>query len=169
MWCEQGLTAIHADERVVGKLSSPANFARFFLHELLPDLHVVLYVDVDIVLRADIAELWRTARRALVSTVDGEAQTNLAHGSPLLAAVARNLPLAHFFPESNQHLHDLFRKRYGRRLDTSRRVCVCVCVQCHTWVSITLSLCVSSCSFVSICCEIRHVFAQFQDRKGDMH
>lgn len=45
--------------QIVGNLSSLANFARFFLHELFPTVSKALYLDVDTIVQGDIAELWR--------------------------------------------------------------------------------------------------------------
>ena len=42
-----------ADQR----LASPHNYLRFFLHELLPDIDKILYLDTDVVVLADVAEL----------------------------------------------------------------------------------------------------------------
>lgn len=43
---------------IVGNLASAANFARFQLPTLLPQLHYGIYLDVDTVVLGDIAELW---------------------------------------------------------------------------------------------------------------
>ena len=40
-------------------LDSPANFGRFFFHQLFPDLERAIYLDADTVVRGDIAEVWR--------------------------------------------------------------------------------------------------------------
>ena len=69
-----------------GNLASRANFARFYLHELLPG-HVdkVLYVDVDIIVQANIAPLWQ------------EEVVPLHRDDKLLAAVPRTaVPLQAF-------------------------------------------------------------------------
>ena len=43
---------------VVGNLASAANFARFQLPELFPQLHRALYLDIDTIVKGDITELW---------------------------------------------------------------------------------------------------------------
>lgn len=43
---------------VVGNLASAANFARFQIPTLLPQLHHGIYLDVDTIVLGDIAELW---------------------------------------------------------------------------------------------------------------
>jgi alpha-1,4-galacturonosyltransferase len=43
---------------IVGNLASAANFARFQLPELFPRLHHALYLDIDIVVQGDVAEVW---------------------------------------------------------------------------------------------------------------
>lgn len=45
-------------ERDTGTLHALHNYVRFFLHLLLPNLHKVLYLDVDIVVKRDLRELW---------------------------------------------------------------------------------------------------------------
>lgn len=66
----------------VGNLGAVHNFVRFVLHELLPDLARVVYLDVDIVVRGDVCELFDTP----LLTENGEMGT--------IAAVLRaNQPL----------------------------------------------------------------------------
>ena len=49
---------VEADPAVTGKLSSPLNFARFFLPSLLPQgLEQVLYLDADIIVQGDLSAL----------------------------------------------------------------------------------------------------------------
>ena len=55
---------------VVGNLASAANFARFQLPELFPRLHHALYLDIDTVVRGDVAEVWHylhTSRKMMVA------------------------------------------------------------------------------------------------------
>lgn len=49
-----------ADAAVTGNLASPLNFARFELSRLLPSLSRLLYLDADVMVQADLGELWRT-------------------------------------------------------------------------------------------------------------
>lgn len=49
-----------ADAAVTGNLASPLNFARFELPRLLPSLSRLLYLDADVMVQADLGELWRT-------------------------------------------------------------------------------------------------------------
>ncbi len=58
-WLE-GRVHVYSSEQEVGKLSSLANFARFFFHEMFPVLRKALYLDVDAVVTGDIAEFWRS-------------------------------------------------------------------------------------------------------------
>ena len=44
---------------VTGNLASPLNFARFELPRLLPSLRRLLYLDPDVVVQADLLELWQ--------------------------------------------------------------------------------------------------------------
>ena len=54
---------VEADPAVTGKLSSPLNFARFFLPSLLPSgLEHVLYLDADIVVQGDLHALVSSVR-----------------------------------------------------------------------------------------------------------
>ena len=39
-------------------LESPLNFARFYMHRLFPTLRKVLYVDADVIVQGDVAELY---------------------------------------------------------------------------------------------------------------
>ena len=42
-----------------GNLKSVANFARFKFHEIFPDMKKALYIDADVIVKGDIAELWQ--------------------------------------------------------------------------------------------------------------
>ena len=42
------------------ELASAGNFARFYFHELFPDIERVIYLDLDTIVQGDIAELWKT-------------------------------------------------------------------------------------------------------------
>jgi alpha-1,4-galacturonosyltransferase len=50
-----------------GNLRSPANFARFFLPELLPDADRVVYLDADAIVVRDVAALYDSAPQAVVA------------------------------------------------------------------------------------------------------
>ena len=47
---------------VTGNLASPLNFARFELPRLLPELRRLIYLDADVVVQADLLELWQARR-----------------------------------------------------------------------------------------------------------
>ena len=53
-----GLIKVYSPVEVTGNLSSVANFARFFFHRLFPHLKKALYLDMDIIVQADIQNLW---------------------------------------------------------------------------------------------------------------
>ena len=53
-----GRIHVQASVQTAGNLSSLANFARFFFHELFPTVRKALYLDVDTIVQGDIAELW---------------------------------------------------------------------------------------------------------------
>lgn len=95
---------VHSDSSIVGNLASPANFARLFLDTLLPDLDDrLLFVDVDVIVQRDIAELWDN-----VALSDGQ----------LLAAVLRTAPTyGNFFGKATQ---DLYEHKYGHKLDLAQ-------------------------------------------------
>lgn len=65
-----------------GNLFVPHNFVRFVLHELLPDLQRVVYLDVDVVVRGDLTALYQTS---LLTGKDD--------GSTLAAVQRTNQPL----------------------------------------------------------------------------
>eukprot|EP00927_Polykrikos_kofoidii_P044893 TRINITY_DN38765_c0_g1_i1.p1 TRINITY_DN38765_c0_g1~~TRINITY_DN38765_c0_g1_i1.p1 ORF type:complete len:792 (-),score=106.23 TRINITY_DN38765_c0_g1_i1:39-2414(-) len=65
-----------------GNLGAVHNFARFVLHELLPALPRVVYLDVDIVVRADLCELYDTPALASPAHIAGD-------GGATIAAVRR--------------------------------------------------------------------------------
>lgn len=54
-----GHVHVYSPVSEVGNLSSHANFARFFFHQLFPGLDKAIYLDTDTVVKGDIAELWR--------------------------------------------------------------------------------------------------------------
>lgn len=54
-----GLVHVYSSPDQVGNLKSLANFGRFFFHQLFPGLERTLYLDVDVIVRGDIVELWR--------------------------------------------------------------------------------------------------------------
>ena len=54
----------------VGNLASAANFARFMLPHLFPQLHHALYLDTDTLVRGDVVEVWShlvSSRRMMVA------------------------------------------------------------------------------------------------------
>ena len=53
-----GRIHVPAEFDTVGNLSSLANFARFFIHDLFPDVNKAIYLDTDTVVKVDIADLW---------------------------------------------------------------------------------------------------------------
>ena len=55
----KGRIHVYSSPEEVGNLSSLANFGRFFFHELFPQLERALYLDADVIVKGDIAELWR--------------------------------------------------------------------------------------------------------------
>ena len=46
------------DDTKVKSLSSPANFARFYLHDALPDVDKIIYMDLDMIVQGDISDVW---------------------------------------------------------------------------------------------------------------
>jgi len=53
-----GLIKVYTSPDQTGNLASPANYARFFFHRLFPSLKRVLYLDMDVIVQADVRELW---------------------------------------------------------------------------------------------------------------
>jgi lipopolysaccharide biosynthesis glycosyltransferase len=53
-----GKIHVPAKHEVFGNLSSLANFARFFVHDLFPAVKKALYLDTDIIVKGDVADLW---------------------------------------------------------------------------------------------------------------
>lgn len=53
-----GQIHVHTEFSVFGNLSSLANFARFFIHDLFPGVKKALYLDTDAVVKGDIVQLW---------------------------------------------------------------------------------------------------------------
>ena len=54
----------------VGNLASAANYVRFLLPQLLPHLHHILYLDIDILVKNDISEIWyylMTSKKMMVA------------------------------------------------------------------------------------------------------
>eukprot|EP00971_Amphidinium_carterae_P171086 3390652-Amphidinium_carterae.1 len=69
----------HAFASDTGNLFAAHNFVRFVLHELLPDIPIVLYIDVDVVVRGDVCELFDLNVLSLngsVSTIAAVQRTN---------------------------------------------------------------------------------------------
>ena len=50
---------VYSRPKDVGNLASPANFARFQFHTLFPELSRAIYLDADVVVLGDIAQVWR--------------------------------------------------------------------------------------------------------------
>lgn len=44
------------------RLRSVMNFARFYFHDILPDVGKIIYLDVDIIVQGDIIELWNNTK-----------------------------------------------------------------------------------------------------------
>jgi lipopolysaccharide biosynthesis glycosyltransferase len=88
-------------------LESPLNFARFYMHRLFPSIHKVVYLDADVIVRGDIAELF-----------DGSLP-----GGELCAATHRKLTLGAKGVASlrNEKLQSQFHSRYGRALPLADR------------------------------------------------
>ena len=53
-----GLIKVYTPTKQAGNLASLANYARFFFHRLFPSLKKVLYLDMDVIVQADVRELW---------------------------------------------------------------------------------------------------------------
>jgi lipopolysaccharide biosynthesis glycosyltransferase len=45
-----------------GRLNNVLNYARFYLHQALPDLDKIIYLDADVIVQGNIAELWSIAK-----------------------------------------------------------------------------------------------------------
>ncbi|MGH8065689.1 MAG: glycosyltransferase [Candidatus Entotheonellia bacterium] len=45
-----------------GRLSNLMNYTRFYLHQVLPDLDKIIYLDADVIVQGDIVELWSRAK-----------------------------------------------------------------------------------------------------------
>ena len=50
---------VSSREETVGHLASPANFARFIFHSLLPHISRAIYLDADVVVNGDVLLLWK--------------------------------------------------------------------------------------------------------------
>ena len=92
---------VHTDSGIVGNLASPANFARFYLHDLLPALKRVIYIDADMIVQGDVSLLWNAP---------------LDHGH-IMAAVPRDQPSYGTFFSSR--VAELCQIRYRRALDVN--------------------------------------------------
>ena len=98
----QAPITVHSDERIVGRLSSSGNFARFYFAQLFPALDRIIYLDCDTIVQSDIVLLWEK------TLLDGA----------LLAAAPRDEPtFGGFF---NSKVLDLYATRYGRNIDPSK-------------------------------------------------
>ena len=42
----------------VGHLASLGNFARFYFHQLFPELSHAIYLDIDVIVKGDVVEIW---------------------------------------------------------------------------------------------------------------
>jgi lipopolysaccharide biosynthesis glycosyltransferase len=98
-----GRIRVIANENMTGPLKSPLNFARFYLSRLLPSLDRVIYLDADVIVQADLAELWRVPLPPGIAT----------------AAVPRSE--VHFrYKRYARCCASIYAKRYaGKRLDES--------------------------------------------------
>jgi lipopolysaccharide biosynthesis glycosyltransferase len=64
-----GRVRVVANLAITGNLSSPLNFARFYLPRLLPpEIDQVLYLDADVVLQSDVHALWASGSERLRSS-----------------------------------------------------------------------------------------------------
>ena len=125
--------AVHGQPSIVGNLASPANFARFQMHKLLPILDsVAVYVDCDMIFHSSIKPLLREASMFVTGSnathtkfEDPENTGGLGRGDfrPseaqkfLLSAVPRSKPVyGDFFSERVQNM---FLARYGKILDVA--------------------------------------------------
>ncbi|XP_065886387.1 uncharacterized protein [Dysidea avara] len=59
-----GQVKVHSNVKLVGNLASQANFARFFFHRLFPSLTRAVYLDVDVIVREDVALLWQQVMKS---------------------------------------------------------------------------------------------------------
>lgn len=95
-----GRIRVVAKAAVTGPLASPLNFARFYLPRLLPSLQHALYLDSDLVVHADLRELW------------GRGLAVLRAGAVAVAAVPRLD--AHFrYARYESKCGALFSRRYA--------------------------------------------------------
>ncbi len=121
---------VHAAQSTHGHLASPANFARFYLADILPpDVSHVLYLDVDIVVNGPIEELWASVADASVRNAavagagagagggGGSDDGDGADSTMAISAVQRNVPLSQYL--GSPEVARLFFERYGVHLDTS--------------------------------------------------
>jgi lipopolysaccharide biosynthesis glycosyltransferase len=92
--------AVHS-QRSGQRLDNPLNFCRFFMHDLFPQLHKIIYVDSDILVLGNIRELWDMA-----SFPRGE----------VVAAIERPDDFYSGMLDDEMAL-DLFLLRYNRTLD----------------------------------------------------
>lgn len=92
--------------RRTGNLEAPHNYARFSLHMLLPpNVEKVIYLDSDIVVLGDVAELWALAPRP--------------DGNWVCAAVPRSMSTAAGL-HSLERARKYFERRYNKSLELSR-------------------------------------------------
>ncbi|XP_063900644.1 uncharacterized protein LOC135120276 [Zophobas morio] len=78
----RGLYKVYTPANFAGKLSSSMNFARFYLPKLIPNIPMLIYVDVDIIFQDDVIKLWKEAKQkfqdpSLVFTVVPRASSGL--------------------------------------------------------------------------------------------
>lgn len=99
-----GIIRVQATAKMTGNLSSPLNYARFFMPELVPGARMIAYLDVDVVVRGDLVKLARTVRL-----------------SPGLVAAAVPRELASFAYKRYPKAAKLFAQRRGKPFDPSER------------------------------------------------
>ena len=93
---------VHSNQKLVGKLSSLTNFARFYHSELLGNIDKIIYMDADTIVQGDLVALW------------DETQLN----GKLLAAVPRSSPIYRGF--FNELVTAKFNDFYRSDMDDSR-------------------------------------------------
>ena len=99
---------VQAPIRVVGpkedipRLSSPANFARFYFDKMLPGVDKIIYIDADTIVLGDIVRLWD--------------DTDM--GGHLIAAVKDAFPMEKLFFRTS-FINRLFWEQYNTEFDFS--------------------------------------------------
>ncbi|CAI8046779.1 UDP-glucuronate 4-epimerase 4 [Geodia barretti] len=85
----------------VGNLASAANFARFMLPHLFPQLHYAVYLDTDTLVLGDVAEVW----------------SHLISSNKMMVAVPRSsVPYGGLF---SSQVKELFQRRYKKTFSDS--------------------------------------------------